>query len=97
MKITQDPIKLHFFILSLNLGIYEFAESHSCYQLAQCAHLYSVSHFTDVVQCEEFCSISIDHIVKLLSDNSLNVSSEERVFEAAMAWIDFDRQARMVS
>ena len=85
------------FYLSPFLGIYEFAESHSCQQLAQWAYMYSVGHFNDVLQSDEFCNISLDHVVKLLSDSSLNVPTEERVFEAAIAWIQHKKDDRIVS
>lgn len=74
------------------LGVYEFAESHSCHQLAYWAFTYSVSHFNDVLQSDEFCNISLEHVTKLLSDNSLNVPTEERVFEAAIAWIGYKEE-----
>lgn len=77
-------------------GVYEFADSHSCCQLAQSAFTYSVNHFNKVLQTDKFCLISIDHVNKLLSDNALNVPSEERVFEAAIAWIEYDKENRMV-
>ena len=49
-----------------------------------------------MLQTDKFCLISIDHVNKLLSDNALNVPSEERVFEAAIAWIEYDKEHRMV-
>jgi len=77
-------------------GIYEFADSHSCQQLAQSAYSYSVNHFNEVLQSDNFCLISLDQVNKLLSDNALNVTSEERVFEAAIAWIEHNTEQRIV-
>ena len=92
-KNTNSFTKLLFCISS---GVYEFADSHSCQQLAQSAFTYSVNHFNEVLQTDKFCLISIDHVNKLLADNALNVPSEERVFEAAIAWIEYDKENRMV-
>lgn len=40
--------------------------------------------------------ISAKQLMRLLSDDDLTVQSEERVFEAALAWIKFDVDVRQV-
>ena len=77
------------------LGVFAFADSHSCLELTQSAHAYAVNHFVDVVQTEEFMNINIELLMKLISDNALNVMSEERVFEACVAWLNFDPEVRL--
>ena len=53
-------------------------------------------HFLDVVQSEEFMEISSRQLTRLLRDDDLNTQSEERVFEAVLAWIKFDVDGRQV-
>ena len=40
--------------------------------------------------------ISAKQLTRILSDDELTVQSEERVFEAALAWIKYDADARQV-
>ena len=53
-------------------------------------------HFIDVVQSEEFMEISYKQLTRLVRDDDLNIQSEERVFEAVLAWIKCDVDARQV-
>jgi len=41
-------------------------------------------------------NISAKQLTRILSDDELTVQSEERVFEAALAWIKYDADARQV-
>ena len=61
------------------------------------ADAYARHHFVDVVQSEEFMEVSPKQLMRLISDDDLNVHSEERVFEAVLAWIKCDREGRHVS
>ena len=54
-------------------------------------------HFIDVVQNEEFMDISAKQLSRLLANDDLNILSEERVFEAALAWIKYDPDVRKVN
>ena len=40
--------------------------------------------------------ISAKQLTRLLSDDDLNIQSEERVFEASLAWIKYDVDVRQV-
>lgn len=40
--------------------------------------------------------ISSKQLTRLLRDDTLNTQSEERVFEAVLAWIKFDLDGRRV-
>ena len=40
--------------------------------------------------------ISSKQLTRLLRDDTLNTQSEERVFEAVLAWIKFDLDGRQV-
>ncbi|XP_065069986.1 kelch-like protein 20 isoform X2 [Rhopilema esculentum] len=76
------------------LGIAAFADAHSCIELASSADSFARSHFSDVVQTEEFMMISQSQLLRLIADDGLNVHSEERVFEAVLAWVKYDTTNR---
>ena len=78
-------------------GIAAFADAHSCIDLASSADSFARSHFSEVVQTEEFMMISQSQLLRLISDDGLNVHSEERVFEAVLAWVKYDTSTREVS
>ena len=77
-------------------GIAAFADAHSCIELASSADSFARSHFSDVVQTEEFMMISQSQLLRLIADDGLNVHSEERVFEAVLAWVKYDTTNREV-
>ena len=83
--------------LCLFAGICAFADTHSCTDLVNTADAYARHHFVDVVQSEEFMEVSPKQLMRLISDDDLNVHSEERVFEAVLAWIKCDPEGRHVS
>ncbi|KAM9833353.1 kelch-like protein 3 isoform X3 [Syngnathus typhle] len=72
------------------LGIRAFADVHTCTQLVGQAHAYAEQHFSEVVQCEEFASLSLQQVCSLFSSDKLTVPTEEKVFEAMILWIKQD-------
>lgn len=76
------------------LGIREFADIHGCPDLFNYADQYVQQHFCEVVQSEEFLNLSYDHVLALIQNDQLLVTSEERVYESAIAWIYFDPKPR---
>ena len=77
-------------------GISAFADRHDCADLVSSSESFARQHFIDVVQSEEFMEISAKQLTRLLSDDDLNIQSEERAFEAALAWIKYDADVRQV-
>ncbi|XP_061643794.1 kelch-like protein 3 isoform X5 [Phyllopteryx taeniolatus] len=77
------------------LGIRAFADTHACTQLVGQAHAYAEQHFSEVVQCEEFASLSLQQVCSLFSSDKLTVATEEKVFEAMIWWIKQDKGARV--
>ncbi|KAM9795370.1 kelch-like protein 3 [Neosynchiropus ocellatus] len=77
------------------LGILAFADLHTCTQLLNQAHSYAEQHFSEVVQGEEFLGLSLQQLCSLISSDKLTVSTEEKVFEAMISWIKYDKPARM--
>ena len=77
-------------------GIVAFADRHNCTELVTESESFARQHFIDVVQNEEFMDISAKQLSRLLANDDLNILSEERVFEAALAWIKYDPDVRKV-
>ncbi|XP_069576147.1 kelch-like protein 3 isoform X4 [Brachyistius frenatus] len=77
------------------LGIRAFADLHTCTQLLDQAHAYAEQHFSEVVQGEEFLGLSLQQVCSLIASDKLTVSTEEKVFEAMIAWIKNDETARL--
>lgn len=61
------------------LGIRSFADLHSCVDLLACAENYIESHFAEIVECEEFLSLSHQAVLGLIASDKLMVSNEEKV------------------
>ncbi|XP_033097091.1 kelch-like protein 2 [Anneissia japonica] len=72
------------------LGIRAFADIHSCSNLFAHAQGYTLQHFNDVVATDEFNNLSAEQVSDLIKRDHLTVSSEEEVFESAVAWVKHD-------
>ena len=77
------------------LGIFRFADLHSCVSLAKTAWTYAVEHFDNVSNGEEFLTLDYETLSKLLAEDSLNSDGEERVFHAAFDWLQYDKESRI--
>ncbi|XP_029348142.1 kelch-like protein 2 [Acyrthosiphon pisum] len=69
------------------IGIKEIADLHSCTKLLTNSELYIQQHFSEVVDGEEFLSLSYEQVVKLISSDELIVPSEEKVYESIIRWV----------
>ncbi|CAH1954554.1 unnamed protein product [Acanthoscelides obtectus] len=76
------------------LGIRAFADLHGCLELLSHAESYIELHFPEVVECEEFLTLSHQHVSKLICSDALTVPSEEKVFECVIAWVQHDLENR---
>uniref|UniRef100_A0A8B9KX73 Kelch-like protein 3 n=1 Tax=Astyanax mexicanus TaxID=7994 RepID=A0A8B9KX73_ASTMX len=77
------------------LGIRAFADLHACTDLLNHAHAFAEQHFSEVMLGEEFMGLSLQQVCSLISSDKLTVSTEEKVFEAMIAWIIQDKEARL--
>uniref|UniRef100_H3C549 Kelch-like family member 4 n=1 Tax=Tetraodon nigroviridis TaxID=99883 RepID=H3C549_TETNG len=76
------------------LGIRSFADAQGCVDLLNVAHNYTMGHFLEVIQNQEFLLLPTAEIVKLLSSDDINVPDEETIFQALMMWVRYDIQNR---
>lgn len=72
------------------LGIRTFADIHSCSDLLLASTTFTEENFADVVKGDEFLNLSDSEVCALISSDQLSVGTEEKVFEAAMAWVMSD-------
>lgn len=78
------------------LGIKAFAELHSCEELYIRSYKYVLRHFQEVISTEEFLLLNFENLRDLISNNELNISSEEDLFMAVLHWIKHDLDERKV-
>ncbi|KAJ6643984.1 Kelch-like protein 17 [Pseudolycoriella hygida] len=76
------------------LGIRSFADAHSCKELHSRSHKYALLNFQQVVGTEEFLLLPFSEVNDLISNNQLNICSEEKVFLAVLNWIKHDLTER---
>uniref|UniRef100_A0A5F8HGC9 Kelch like family member 3 n=1 Tax=Monodelphis domestica TaxID=13616 RepID=A0A5F8HGC9_MONDO len=60
-----------------------------------CSRPMLMQHFPEVMLGEEFLSLSLDQVCSLISSDKLTVSSEEKVFEAVISWINYEKGTRL--
>lgn len=76
------------------LGIHCFAETHACSELMQKAKSFTLRHFREVTHQEEFLSLTRNKLVEFIKSDDLEVESEDSVFEAILAWLNFNSDVR---
>ena len=76
------------------LAMESFASQYNCDLLNQAAVKYKCLHFLSFVKSEHFLSLEFEKVRDLMSEDELNISKEEEVYEAAMAWVKHDLSSR---
>ncbi|KAE8631210.1 hypothetical protein XENTR_v10001109 [Xenopus tropicalis] len=90
-KACCEYMKLHFHPSNC-LAVRAFAESHNRVDLMDMADRYACDHFTEVVDCDDFVTMTPQHLYKLLSSGDLNIENEKQVYNAAMKWLHANPQ-----
>lgn len=76
------------------LGIHCFAEAHACNDLMSKAKVFVLKHFQEIVDGEEFLSITEAKLTEIISSDDLEVDKEESVFHAAVKWLTAQHSER---
>ncbi|CAH1130998.1 unnamed protein product [Ceutorhynchus assimilis] len=72
------------------LQVLNFANRFFCRYLIYQGNKYVLQHFVNVFRSnDDFCRLSPQHLKEILSDDYLNVKSEEIVFEAIKCWMNY--------
>ncbi|XP_066279823.1 kelch repeat and BTB domain-containing protein 2-like [Branchiostoma lanceolatum] len=82
-------------------------ERSTCVDLFKFADVFSVDivlnrclqcinmHFAKVASSEEFCSLSVNQLTKIISCDELDVQEETTVWEAVVRWVQHSREDRL--
>ncbi|XP_065570128.1 kelch-like protein diablo [Artemia franciscana] len=76
------------------VGILCFAEQLGCQELQAKAEGYTLKHFVNVSQHEEFINLPADKLVEIISSDDLEVDKEEETFAAVLRWLHHDLSGR---
>ncbi|XP_060104082.1 kelch-like protein 18 isoform X1 [Heteronotia binoei] len=76
------------------LGVRQFAETMMCAVLYDAANSFIHQHFVEVSMSEEFLALPFEDVLELVSNDELHIKLEEQVFEAALAWVRYNREQR---
>lgn len=76
------------------IGISRFAETYGCHDLCLAATKFICQNFEEVCQTEEFFELTRAELDEIVSNDCLNVVTEETVFYALESWIKYDLTER---
>ena len=76
------------------LGVMSFADTLGCVSLVNACQNFIKKFFNHVSQSDEFLMLSLDQVKKLISDDELEVVSEEIVFESVISWVNHEKDKR---
>jgi len=76
------------------LGIKSFADLHGCLELLTATNIYIESHFSEVLDCDEFYALDHSQVYDLIASDTITVPSEEKVYESVISWTKHDMENR---
>lgn len=56
--------------------------------------MYNIRNYREVVDAEEFLTLTPQQVAKLICSDRLMVASEEKVFECVISWVHHDLERR---
>lgn len=71
------------------------ASSNKLDQLLNDLEKFICSNFSEVSESQDFKNLEAHELIKILGKSEIKVSTEEKVYEAAMKWVKFDPEARI--
>ena len=75
------------------LGVELAAKRFNLGKMEERSHDFALKHLEEVAACEEFTSLSLDNLTRLLSDDRVGLK-EEDVLRIAFTWVEADLPAR---
>lgn len=76
------------------LGIRNFADSLTHIQLLTAADKFIHNYFSKIASSDEFLNLSFDDLLDIIRRDEINVTSEEKVFEACIKWVKYNEEER---
>ncbi|KAM7362050.1 kelch-like protein 3 [Cochliomyia hominivorax] len=77
------------------LGFKHFAEKQNNQFLLEMSKDYIITHFQEVVQCEEFYEMSYEELVPILSNNELFMHSDDTILKGIVRWAEYKPDTRL--
>ncbi|XP_035697769.1 kelch-like protein 12 [Branchiostoma floridae] len=77
------------------VDLYKFADVFSLDIVLKKCQQWIARHFTEVASSKEFCSLSVNHLAKIISHDKLDVKEETTVWEAVVRWVQHSREDRL--
>nr|XP_039267693.1 kelch-like protein 28 [Styela clava] len=79
------------------IGIWRFAYDYGLIELTQVLFKFINQNFEEISKLDEIHDLPVKYLIKILSSDDLNVSSEESVFQILESWIMWDVEARKIN
>ena len=76
------------------LALESFASQYNCESLQQASVTYKCENFVAVTKSEDFRTYDVEKVKELICMDEVNVSEEEEVYQAMIAWIKHDLPSR---
>ncbi|XP_019630450.1 PREDICTED: kelch repeat and BTB domain-containing protein 8-like [Branchiostoma belcheri] len=77
------------------VDLYKFADVFRMDVVLNSCLQYICQHFVEVSSSEEFCSLSVNQLTEIISQDKLEVKEETRVWEAVVRWVQHSREDRL--
>lgn len=71
------------------IGIYLIAKARNCNGLAYTAKRFTLEHFRNVIQEEEYLQLPYNELKDFLESSLLNISGEGEILETIIRWIEY--------
>ena len=76
------------------LALESFASRYNCVSLKQAAVVFKCENFLAVTKSEDFSKLDVEKVKELICMDEINVSEEDEVYQAMIAWIKHDLPSR---
>ncbi len=78
------------------IGIYRFSDKYSLSHLNAVSKKFLLDNYESIVaQSSEFFELTIDELKMFLSNDNLNIKTEEFAFESLLKWLRYDINGRL--
>ncbi|TSO05370.1 Kelch-like protein 40a [Bagarius yarrelli] len=85
----------HKMVLSNCLAIFRLGLLLECPRLAAKARDYICDRFEVIIKDQDFHQLGAGELAAIITCDSLNVEKEEKVYEALMEWVEYDKTERL--
>ncbi|XP_035672772.1 kelch-like protein 38 [Branchiostoma floridae] len=79
------------------VDLYKFADVFSVDVVQKACMQLIHRNFSEVASSEEFCSLSVNQLTEIISQDWLDIKEETTVWEAVVSWVQHSREDRWMS